>query len=227
MTGPEACPSPGPTSPGGGGPGAGLGAALTCPRPPLPPTPSAPLSLPCRRPSLPRDQRSPSVGAAARSRLGGRESSWRGVGPLAGNPGPLGTGLFTPFGPGTRERALDRLGGRSLKMRCLEARLAQVGSACCRPGRHGWRLPPSSLCSSLILPLPRIPAHPFCNVLKPGSAGLGRVSGNFSTPFQTSHHLDLARTYSDTLYLSPALGHPSHPAQSSARVPTGRGKCDP
>lgn len=46
VTGPDACQSPGPTASGGGGTKGGAGAALTCPRPPLP-------RRPARRPPRP------------------------------------------------------------------------------------------------------------------------------------------------------------------------------
>lgn len=227
MTGPEACPSPGPTSPGGGGPGAGLGAALTCPRPPLPRRPAhrSPCSAGAR--AFPATSALPVSGPLRDPGLGG--------GSQAGGESDRPQGIRVRLGlaylllSGRGRESARWTGSAAGVPRCAASRpgLSRLGQLVLDLAAMGSDSRPAPSASFLILPLPRIPAHPFCNVLRPGSAGLGRVSGNFSTPFQTSHHLDLARTYSDTLYLSPALGHPSHPAQSSARVPTGRGKCDP
>lgn len=128
VTGPEACPSLSPPPPAGAGPGV----AQTCPRLQVLRRRSAALPAPA-----PSSGSAPSFGRGlARAGRGGQGSRWPGVRPTAGTPGPPGNTLFTPFGARTRERGMDRLGGRSPGKRWVSV---------CQPGRRRWRPPPCSL----------------------------------------------------------------------------------
>ena len=135
-----------------------------------------PLAAPARSPRAALSQFPHPTPGAARSRLGW----WAGV-KLAVSwasrreSGPAWDWPVNSFragdrsardGPARRPASQDALALRPGLRRLAQrvANLAAVGG-----GSH-----PAPTAFSLVLPLPGIPAHPFCNVRRPGSAGLGQ-----------------------------------------------------
>lgn len=134
VTGPDACQSPGPTASGGGGAKGGAGAALTCPRPPLP----------RERRASPR-RALPAPGVVGGGHAGGS------AGPPAGNPCRLGIACLR--GPHPDGGARDGPARQPQPQEALPPGPAPSGRV---------SVPhPAPSASSCVLTLPCSPAHPL------------------------------------------------------------------